>query len=230
MQEEELTDEGMIARIQQGEQRYLELLIRKYYDDIYYFCSYKIGDRQQAYDCTQETFLKLTRSIHGYKERQKFKGYLFSIARNVFCSYKIGDRQQAYDCTQETFLKLTRSIHGYKERQKFKGYLFSIARNVCMDYFRGKRPVVTDPEELLSLTADKDAFGKMELAQVLFQALKELTAEQREVVVLRFYHDFKLKEIARIVGVPLPTAKSRLKRGMAKLKEILEKEGVTHEG
>lgn len=183
MQEEELTDEGMIARIQQGEQRYLELLIRKYYDDIYYFCSYKIGDRQQAYDCTQETFLKLTRSIHGYKERQKFKGYLFSIARNV-----------------------------------------------CMDYFRGKRPVVTDPEELLSLTADKDAFGKMELAQVLFQALKELTAEQREVVVLRFYHDFKLKEIARIVGVPLPTAKSRLKRGMAKLKEILEKEGVTHEG
>lgn len=46
MQEEELTDEGMIARIQQGEQRYLELLIRKYYDDIYYFCSYKIGDRQ----------------------------------------------------------------------------------------------------------------------------------------------------------------------------------------
>lgn len=36
--------------------------------------------------------------------------------------------------------------------------------------------------------------------------------------------------IARIVGVPLPTAKSRLKRGMAKLKEILEKEGVTHEG
>lgn len=82
----------------------------------------------------------------------------------------------------------------------------------------------------MSLTADKDAFGKMELAQVLFQALKELTAEQREVVVLRFYHDFKLKEIARIVGVPLPTAKSRLKRGMAKLKEILEKEGVTHEG
>lgn len=176
LQTAELTDEEMIARIQQGEPGLLELLIDRYYDDIYYFCRSKIGDSEAAYDCAQETFLKLTRYISGYREQQKFKGYLFSIARNV-----------------------------------------------CHDYFRGKPPDMAG-EEVLETLAAGDVFSGKEDAYLLERALAFLSEGQRETVMLRFYYGFKVREIARITGVPLAAAKSRLRRGLQKLKEIMEKE------
>lgn len=180
---QELTDEEMIVRIQQGEDKMLEMLIRKYYDDVYYFCCYKIGDGECAYDCTQETFLKLTRYIHTYTEKNRFRGYLFSIARNV-----------------------------------------------CNDYFRMKPGDMPDPEYLRNIPETRDTFGQTETAQVVGKALGLLGEAQKEAIILRFYYDFKVREIAKITGVPLPTAKSRLKRGMGRLKEILEKEGIHDEG
>lgn len=177
MQAESLTDEEIIARVQQGWDGMLEILIRRYYDDVYSFCCYKIGDAEAAYDCTQETFLKLTRYIHRYTERKKFKGWLFSIARNV-----------------------------------------------CHDYFRTRPSELPDSDGLLSIPEQKNRMEKAETAKVVQDALKLLNEEQREVIVLRFYCDFKIREIAGIVGVPLPTAKSRLKRGMEKMRKILEYE------
>lgn len=175
MQAESLTDEEIIVRVQQGWDGMLEVLIRRYYDDVY-----------------------------------------------CFCCYKIGDAEAAYDCTQETFLKLTRYIHRYTERKKFRGWLFSIARNVCHDYFRTKPSELPDSEGLLSVPEPKNCMETAETAKVVQDALKLLSEEQREIIILRFYCDFKVREIAGIVGVPLPTAKSRLKRGMARLREILE--------
>lgn len=175
MQAESLTDEEIIARVQQGRDGMLEILIRRYYDDVY-----------------------------------------------CFCCYKIGNAQDAYDCTQETFLKLTRYIHRYTERKKFRGWLFSIARNVCCDYFRTRPAELSGGEEILELAEATDSMEKAENAKLVQDALLLLSDEQKEVVILRFYCDFKVREIAGIVGVPLPTAKSRLKRGIAKLREILE--------
>ena len=60
--------------------------------------------------------------------------------------------------------------------------------------------------------------------QIIQQALDRLPDIQKEVVILRFYHDRKLKEIAAITGVGLPTAKSRLKQGLDKLKRYLDEE------
>lgn len=170
-----LTDEELITRVQQGNEEMLEVLIRRYYDEVYYFCCYKTGDAESSYDCTQETFLKVTRNIHRYAEKSRFKGWLFSIARNV-----------------------------------------------CNDFFRGKPKEVPDTESLMEIPEQKNRIAGSEIALDIREALKLLTEEQREVVILRFYCDFKVREIAKIVGVPLPTAKSRLKRGIARLKEILE--------
>jgi RNA polymerase sigma-70 factor (ECF subfamily) len=65
---------------------------------------------------------------------------------------------------------------------------------------------------------------RQEDAKILQQAIDRLPDMQKEVVILRFYHDRKLKEIAAITGVSLPTAKSRLKQGLDKLKRYLDKE------
>ncbi len=65
---------------------------------------------------------------------------------------------------------------------------------------------------------------RQEDARIIQQAIDRLPDMQKEVVILRFYHDKKLKEIAAITGVSLPTAKSRLKQGLDKLKRYLDKE------
>ena len=65
---------------------------------------------------------------------------------------------------------------------------------------------------------------RQENAKIIQQAIDRLPDMQKEVVILRFYHDRKLKEIAAITGVSLPTAKSRLKQGLDKLKRYLDKE------
>lgn len=97
MQAASLTDEEVIARVQQGNEEMLEVLVRRYYDEVYYFCCYKTGDQEASYDCTQETFLKVTRYIHRYAEKSRFKGWLFSIARNVCNDYFRGKTPEVPD-------------------------------------------------------------------------------------------------------------------------------------
>lgn len=56
-------------------------------------------------------------------------------------------------------------------------------------------------------------------------ALDRLPEMQKDVIILRFYYDMKFKEIAAVVGVGIPTVKSRLRQGMEKMKQFLGKEG-----
>lgn len=173
-----MTDGQLIRRIQEGDADSFQTLIEKYYDEVFGFCCFLTGDREAAYDCTQETFLKVTRYIGTYREQNKFKGYLFSIARNA-----------------------------------------------CNDYFRGKRPEYPDEDGMEKVADNKDFAKNSETAWVLQEALKKLPKFQREVIVLKYYHGFKIKEIAQLLSIPMATAKSRLRQGMMKLKKILEEGG-----
>lgn len=56
-------------------------------------------------------------------------------------------------------------------------------------------------------------------------ALNRIPEMQKDVIILRFYYDMKLKEIAAVVGAGIPTVKSRLKQGMDKMKQFLGKDG-----
>ena len=78
-----MRDSELIKRIKQGETELLDVLIESHYDGIYRFCYYKLGDREAAYDCAQETFLHLLRYMDTYVEQKRFKAYLYRIAGNV---------------------------------------------------------------------------------------------------------------------------------------------------
>ena len=80
---QKLKDSDLIKRIKQGETELLDVLIESHYDGIYRFCYYKLGDREAAYDCAQETFLHLLRYMDTYVEQKRFKAYLYRIAGNV---------------------------------------------------------------------------------------------------------------------------------------------------
>ncbi len=82
-------------------------------------------------------------------------------------------------------------------------------------------------KEGLTAAFDKEDIGnQIAVADTVRTALNALPQMQRDVIILRFYSDLKINEIAKVTGVNIPTVKSRLRQGKNKLKKILEKEGL----
>ena len=81
-----MEDRELIRQIQNGQKQYLNVIAEKYYNDIYYFCCYQTGSREDAYDLAQETFLRFIRYVDRYQYRN-LKGYLLTIAMNLCRNY-----------------------------------------------------------------------------------------------------------------------------------------------
>lgn len=81
-----MEDHDLIRKIQNGQKEYLNGIAEKYYDDIYYFCCYQTGSREDAYDLAQDTFLRFIRYVEHYRH-QNLKGYLLTIAMNLCRTY-----------------------------------------------------------------------------------------------------------------------------------------------
>ena len=78
-----MRDEELVKRIRQGDEAAVEELICRYYAPVLRYCRCCCGSRETAEDLTQETFLRLFRSLPGYREEGRFRAYLFSIARRL---------------------------------------------------------------------------------------------------------------------------------------------------
>jgi RNA polymerase sigma-70 factor (ECF subfamily) len=140
---------------------------------------------------------------------------------------RTGNAQIAPDLTQTVFLKLTACIGGYKFIGKFSNFIFTVAVNVCNDYFRKMKPPYEDTgkaEYRAAANTPEEKLLESEMATVVRQGLSTLSDLQRETVILRYYHDMKVKDIANVTGVSVPTAKSRLKQSVDKLKRVIDKE------
>lgn len=152
-----------------------------------------------------------------------------------YCYYKTGSEHTAYDCTQETFCRLLRFLESYTEKRQFKAYLLRIALNVCRDCYRrdSHSPLSYDEMEELGNETFPSSEGSWETqvedSIVIQKALSSLPDYQQEVIIFYFYHNYKLREIAQITGVPLSTVKSRLHQGMEKLRDFFRKEGMYEE-
>lgn len=81
-----MKEQQWIHEIQKGRTEYLQEIAEAYYDDIYRFCVYQTGNREDAYDLAQETFLRFIRYAESYRNRN-LKGYLLTIARNLSLDY-----------------------------------------------------------------------------------------------------------------------------------------------
>lgn len=143
-----------------------------------------------------------------------------------FCAYLTGSTQDAYDLTQETFCKFIRYVDSYRCRN-LKAYLFAIARNLCMDYFRGRDVRLASLDEAAEAAKTETGFQQIETESVLFMQLQKINADQREAILLYYYEELKMKEIARLTGVSLSTVKSRIRQGLLRLRKICEEEGIS---
>ncbi len=131
-----------------------------------------------------------------------------------------GNEHDAMDVVQESILKAFQRIGSLKEPQFMKTWLWRILINTSIDTLKaGKRtlPLTEQPE-----TGSEDTYRDFDT----LEALKQLDATERAVVVLRFFEDRKLDEISRILEMNLNSVKTILYRSLRKLKVELKESEV----
>jgi RNA polymerase sigma factor (sigma-70 family) len=135
-----------------------------------------------------------------------------------------GDKELAMDLTQETFIKLLKNIGKYQPSAEFKSWLLTVASNHTKDYLKSK--AFNEKKNTYELT-DQDSRTDRSISSILErnekrkeikQALDSLPSYQRETILLKYFNDMKISEIAAVTNTSVPTVKSRLKQGLEKLK------------
>src|SRR3954467_10501788 len=130
----------------------------------------------------------------------------------------------AEDLAQEALLNLWRKAHLFDPAKASAAtWLFTIARNLRIDAIRREKRPELDPEDFLPPpeAAADDGLALANEENRLRAALKDLPADQIQVVELSFFADKPHSQIAQQLGIPLGTVKSRLRLAMARLKRVL---------
>lgn len=128
----------------------------------------------------------------------------------------------ADDLFQQTWLNVVREIRRYDARRSFDTWLFTIAHNTAMDLLRRKAGESLDEAGSSWPDAGPDALLQAmnaERASILAAQMDALPAVYREALTLRFEEGMKLEEIAEITRAPLSTVKTRVQRGLERLRE-----------
>ena len=138
------------------------------------------------------------------------------------CYFYLGDRQKAEDVCQDVFVKLIQNAPQLEEGRE-KAWLLKVALNRCRDLWRGawvKRVILGSPAFELVPAPDKS--DERDDEEAMMTAIHQLPTPFREVILLHYYQNYGISEIADMMGLPEGTISSRLSRGRKKLESILE--------
>lgn len=149
------------------------------------------------------------------------------VRRNEESFYRIAysyvrSREDALDIVQDAVEKGLRKLPTLRDPERIKPWFCRILVNESIDSLRRRRD--TEPADE-SLPGPDDAGGRTE-ALALYDAVAALPPKLKTVIVLRFFEDMKLAEVAQAAGCTLSTAKSRLYKALALLRVELDDEEV----
>ena len=159
-------------------------------------------------------------------ERYKRKAYFIALSF-------VRNHEDALDISQDSFVKAYRSLKRFKEEFAFFPWFYTIIRNNCLNHLRRvRRRDEKSLEELeesgfqvLDGKAQPDeAADRTELCAKVRDAIGQLAAEHREIIMLRHFHGMSYREIADTLRCPQGTVMSRLHAARQRLKELLQDE------
>ena len=188
----------------------------------------------------QEATLKLVRQcIAG--EQQAWAQLVSSQHRRIYgiCYRFTNSACDAEDLTQDVFIKVYKNLNSFDlQKGSFQTWMTTLARNLLVDHFRRTRldrasdsldaslgddgPTIGDRLMDSGISQDKHVAG-LELKATIQDALKQLSPELREAVILRDLEDMDYKEIAQVLRIPEGTVKSRISRGRGELARLLQR-------
>lgn len=172
----EITDEKLIKQYLKGDEKSLEILIKRYLKPIYSFVYKNIGNSEMAEDVTQETFVKVWKNLKKFDKNKSFKSWLFTIAKN-------------------------NSIDFLRKKK-------TVSLSSLEESLPDKNNFINDIEQ-------KDSIKK------IHNVLQNLSPNYRAVILLKNESNLTFREIATSLGEPLNTIKSRYRRAIFALKNII---------
>jgi RNA polymerase sigma-70 factor (ECF subfamily) len=151
----------------------------------------------------------------------RYQDYVYNIVHGI-----VGSADEARDVTQEVFVQVYRSLPGFRRGSRFATWLYRIAVNRAVDAARSAKTrkwlplletlrATPDPEANPSLSAEKGA--ERRTIQAL---LMQVPVQHRDVLVLKYFQDLSVEEIAEVLGISVTAAKVRLHRARHHFKEM----------
>lgn len=136
--------------------------------------------------------------------------------------------QDALDLTQTTFIKAYDSLERFRAGRSFFPWLYTIGLNQAKDFLRRRKlelfhnGYLEDVADKASVPADQEErlISQARVREVQ-SALKQISWDYREAIILRFYENLSVKDVAAALGLSLSAAKMRVHRGLAMLRHIL---------
>ena len=135
----------------------------------------------------------------------------------------VWDEAEAEDLVQECLLKVAHRWPRIRRMERPPAYARRVLVNLTLDGARGRarRQSELEPggqEHVIAIDPSAAVDGRVEL----LQALSQLPARQRAVLVLRYFNDLTEADVAEVLGCSLGTVKSSASRGLARLREVLQ--------
>ncbi|MFH0839840.1 MAG: sigma-70 family RNA polymerase sigma factor [Candidatus Omnitrophota bacterium] len=184
-------DSALVSAFQRGDKSAFDRLVLKYKDMVFNLCYRFLGNREEADDCAQETFIKVYRSLKNFRLESAFSTWLYRIAVNT-CKNKI---------TSLEYRHRKNTIALNAERKSEDGFYTLEIKDGSLS-----------PKEILE---------KKEKDMLLQRAIDSLPEDQKAIVVLRDIEGLSYGEISEIGGYKLGTVKSKLARARQALAKKL---------
>ena len=190
-------DQALIRRMRQGNEEAFNIFVRRYYGDILKYCSYRCSGIADAQDLTQETFVRFFTHLSAYRHLGKVRNYLYTIAGNLCRDYGRQHRNLPVPTWQEALeAACYEETEDSRENAGYSEATADIHRQTTEDVAVNR--VMTE------------------------RALERLPDELREAVILYYFQELKIREIADILQIGQPLVKYRLRKAKEKLREIWE--------
>ncbi|WP_082023224.1 sigma-70 family RNA polymerase sigma factor [Sporosarcina koreensis] len=154
-------------------------------------------------------------------KKEKFKRVEQFLIENQNAHYRLAysyvkNKEDALDIVQDSIFKALRSIDRLDDLKYLKTWFYRILVNTSIDFIRKHQRMMVMDEETLDgyLPSTEDAQADMDLRR----ALDALTAYEKSLLLLRFFEDLKIDEVAAVLGENVNTVKTKLYRTVKKLR------------
>lgn len=139
----------------------------------------------------------------------------------------LGNREDARDALQETFIRCWNRKETLDEIVNIRAWIFRISYNISIDFRRSawrrrKKPLPEDEAILMTLKNQPDVeLSEREEIALLRRAVMQLEDEEKEVFLLKQNGQLNFNQVAQAIGIPVGTAKTRMRRAVRKLHGLL---------
>ena len=150
----------------------------------------------------------------------------------AYIYYRLGDQHTAEDLAADVFVKALAGINGYVWRgTPLLAWLYRIAHNVTADHRKAaaKRALRQSGEPAEDLPEREDRLGALDARRDMLGAIRALTEEQQQVIILRFYQGMSNAEVAKVMGKPEGAVKALQSRGLRSLRRVLDGQAAERE-